>query len=327
MSRAFDALMKELGEEENTTPEQTTDTAPEQTPEEPKPEETPAEPPKEEPAPEETPAEPPKEEPKPEETPAEPPKKPSDYSPEERAQHAFSRQLAKEREKHARELAEMKESFQKQLDELKSASKPKEPLKTRADFPADKGGDDEYIKYLANKQVQEIMAERDAKQAEHQAEIDKQKKEQEAAEAELAERQREWISNVDSAFKDDANRKDAFLKRVKYCSERGLDSVLDNSPVASEFLLAHPLVFEAILNDRSKFERVFNERDLSPMNQFYNLKKIEEELDAPAQPTQTAPAPNPVPHLGKPGKQAASSTQPDIFTDERAMRSFLRSGH
>ena len=328
MSKAYDKLMEELEAEQN-APAETSNT------------ETPAETPAETPKPEEheeTSAEQPSEEPpKPAETPnPEPPvetpkKRPSEHTPEERAQFAFQRQLAKEREKHARELEDLKKGWESKFEELKKATKQPEPKKTRADFPPDAGGDDAYIDYLVQQRYEAERAkdaEKAAKDAEERA---KQQAEQDEQNRILQAEQQAWLSNVDSAFGEDKTRSGNFLKRVEYCMSKGLGEVLDACPVASDFLLHSargPIVFEALLNDRAKFERVFNDRS-TPMDQYYELRQIENELKGQPSATpapQPTPAPAPMPHLGKPGK-GGNATEPDIFSDEKAMRSFLRSGH
>jgi hypothetical protein len=143
-------LMEEFKKDDDTTV--VTETPQEDTPA-PEPEKT--EPEKEEPAPEpektepEPEPEPDKKEPDPAPAPAPKPDL-SKLSKEEKAEHAFKRQLSKQRERHEAEIKDLKDTFQKQFDDLKNSLKQPEPLKTRADFPLDKGGDDAYIKYLAN---------------------------------------------------------------------------------------------------------------------------------------------------------------------------------
>lgn len=335
MSRAYDALMKELEDEQNApseTPNTETPPAPEEHVEDspnpasvddPKPAETPAETPAEE-KPEDTPA--------PAETPVEQPapqKKPSEYTPEERAQFAFNRQLAKERQKHQAELEEIKANFQKQIDELKKSAKPSEPKKTRADFE----NDDQFIDYLVQQRYEKERAADAEERAKQQAEQARQQAEKDEAQRMLEAEQQAWLSNVDSAFREDAKGKQAFLSRLQTCMDKGLGAVLDACPTASEFLLRSaggPKVLAHLINDRAAFERVFNERS-TPLDSYYELRQIEAELKAqqtaapqPTPASQSA-APQNFPHLGKPGK-GGNATEPDIFSDEKAMRSFLRSG-
>lgn len=281
------------------------------------------------PADEPNPAEPPAQE----TTPAEK-KKPSDFSPQERADHAFKRQLAKQREKYEAQLKEQSDKFanlQKQLDELKKAQTPKTALK-REDFP----DDEEFIRALQQEEINKALEARDAKRAEEAQKKAEQDAQAEMERQELEQQQQVWISNVDSAFNGDQDRKAKFFQRIQYCQQRGLGDILDKVPVAADFLMYNPrgpIVFERMLSDRAAFESVFNERNLSPMDIYYELRKLDEKIAAeqPATPpqTETQPSVTPkpaVPHMGKPGKQSASNAAPDIFTDDDAMLQFLRRG-
>ena len=266
----------------------------------------------------------------------EPPKKPSEYTPQERAEFAFRRQLSKQREKYEAQLKEQSDKFadlQKQFDEFKKSTAPKTTLK-REDFP----DDEEFIRALQKDAIEKALAERDAKEAE---DAKKKAEEAEMAEAnrkELEQQRKMWLDNVSTAFKGDDARKDAFSKRVQYCLERGLGDILDRVPVASDFLLYNPrgpIVFEKMLNDRAAFESVFNERETNPMGVYYALRKLDESIEAekpaapaaPAAPaTQTPQTPTTqTVHIGKPGKQSSSNAKPSIFEDDDEMLRYLRS--
>lgn len=270
-------------------------------------------------------------------TPAEP-KKPSEHTPQERAEFAFKRQLAKQREKYEAQLKEQSDKFanlQKQLDELKKAQTPKTTLK-REDFP----DDEEFIRALQQEEIQKALEARDAKRAEEAQKKANEDAEQERQRKELEEQQQVWIDNVSTAFNGDETRKANFFKRVQYCQQRGLGEILDKVPVAADFLMYNPrgpIVFERMLNDRASFERVFNERVTNPMDIYYELRRLDESIAAekPAEPqttqtqtpqaTQATQTPQAtVPHLGKPGKQSASNTKPDIFSDDDEMLKYLR---
>lgn len=321
MATKMEKLMEEMKADTapETTPETTTTPAPEETTP-PAPEETTP------PAPEDTtpPANPDVKD----DTPPAPEKKPSEFTPQERAEHAFKRQLAKQKEKHEAELKELKRTFQQQIDELKKQNAPKEEVKTREDFATD----DEYIDYLVQRRYNAEKAKTDAARAEEDKKRAEQEEEQRKQQAELAERQQAWMDNVNNAFSGDENRRTAFLERVKYCMSKGLGEILDNCPVASDYIMNNPrgpVVLEKMLNDKATFCRVFNERNLNPMDIYYELREVDKELlTQSAAPANPAPAPaNPapvVPHLGRPGKQAGSGTAPDIFSDPRAMKEFLR---
>lgn len=270
-------------------------------------------------------------------------KKPSDFTPQERAEHAFKRQFAKQREKYEAQLKEQADKLadmQKQLDELKKSTAPKPVTKTREDFQTD----DEYIDYLVQQRYKAEQEKTDAARAEAEKKRADEEAQRKQQEEELQQQQQTWVDNVNTAFNGDEKRKSDFFKRVQYCQQRGLGTILDNVPVAADFLMYNPrgpIVFERMLNDRAAFESVFNDRQLNPMDIYYALRKLDEKIAAeqpapavqpnPAQPNAAPTQPNAaptkptVPHMGKPGKQAASNATPDIFTDDDEMLKYLRS--
>lgn len=244
-----------------------------------------------------------------------------------RAEFSFRRKLEKASRKHAEDLAERDKKYNEllaQFEELKKTVAPKEPTKKREDFASD----DEYIDYLTEQRVNKILAERDGKDAELRAKEAEETKKAKEQEAELAESQQRWLGHVDKCFGDDKERAQKFLTKIQYANRNGLGEILDACPVASDFLMNNPngpKVFEKMLNDRETFLRVFNESS-SPLDIYYELRSIERELNA--QPPQGAGAQPPkqtMPRIGKPGKQAGAGTKPDIFSDNDAMLSFIRS--
>ena len=324
MPNFVDEVMQEFEEEEKKNLEQPT--------------ETPAEP---EPEPEQEPK-PAEEEPKPaEDKPSEESDnkdldKPEDPKPEHkdipddkfsRAEFSFKRQLGKTKEKYEKELKERDDKYAKleaELAELKKGLNKDKP-KTRMDFE----DDEDFIDYKTQLGVKAAMSEYEQAAAKKEAErLEAEKQAREAREAAEAQH-KAWIDNVTTAFGGDKERVDKFVDRVQYCSEKGLGDILDNCPVAADYFLHNPsgpVVFEKILNDRPTFERVFDERRMSPLDIYYELRSVEKELRdaAAASPAPSAPAPKPVPHLGRPGKQAGGNSQPDIWTDDDAMRDYIR---
>lgn len=308
-------------------------------PTEPKPEETQAEQPTEtteekpEEKPEETeqpeqPAEPTEE--KPEDKGEEPkPKKEIPDDPMKRAEYSFRRQLDKNNKKHADELAARdKENaeLKARLAEIEKKLDPNNAIKTRDQFP----NDDEFINYLAKRQVDAILAERDA-EAKKKADADEESRhKQKEADDEASEQQRVWMDNVHAAFNDE-KREQEFYAKVQYCSQRGLGQILDSCPAAADFLMNHPhgpRVMEKVLNDQQTFRDVFGDgsRRVSQLDVYYALRRVDERMDdAPAAPaTPAAPAKPTMPHIGKPGKQAGGGVKPDIYSDPDEMRAFVR---
>ena len=322
LDKALAELASEKPEETKPTepkPEETQVEQPNETTEE-KPEEKPEEP--------EQPAEPTEE--KPEDKAEEPkPKKEIPDDPMKRAEYSFRRQLEKNNKKHADELAARdKENaeLKARLAEIEKKLDPNNTIKTRDQFP----NDDEFINYLAKRQVDAILAERDA-EAKKKADADEEnRRKQKEIDDEASEQQRVWMDNVHAAFNDE-KREHEFYAKVQYCSQRGLGQILDECPAAADFLMNHPhgpRVMEKVLNDQQTFRDVFGDgsRRVSQLDVYYALRRVDERMDdAPAAPaTPAAPAKPTMPHLGKPGKQAGAGVKPDIYSDPDEMRAFVR---
>lgn len=331
MSRKYDEIFNKMKDElEGGTP----DPKPEETPQQP--EETPSsEQPK---APEETPQ---PEDPKPEETPHEvkegdepKPEQPKQIpdDPLKRAEFSFKRQLAKSREKHEKELAERDAKYNelaKKFEELEKKMAPKEAKKTRNDFRDGDQGDEDYIDYLVEQRMKALNDTRDAELAKKESERIEKEKAAQAEQAELQQRQNAWLENVDNAFAHDAERTKKFIAKVQYANQRGLGEILDQCPVASDYLINDPngpKVFEKMLEDPQVFRRVFNPQRTSPMAIYWELKQVEHEISTAPNPNGApAPAQKPIPKIGKPGRQAGGSTlMGDMFDDPRQVKKWLK---
>ena len=331
MSRKYDEIFNKMKDELEGG---TTDPKPEETPQQPE-----VTPPEEQPkAPEETPQ---PEDPKTEETPHEV-KEGDDTNPEQpkqipddplkRAEFSFKRQLAKSREKHEKELAERDAKYNelaKKFEELEKKMAPKEAKKTRDDFRDGDQGDEDYIDYLVEQRMKALNDTRDAELAKKEAERLENERKAKAEQEELQQRQNAWLENVDSAFAHDAERTKKFIAKVQYANQRGLGEILDQCPVASDYLINDPngpKVFEKMLDDPQVFRRVFNPQRTSPMAIYWELKQVEKEIaTAPNPGGAPAPAPKPIPKMGKPGRQAGGSMlMGDMFDDPRQVKKWLR---
>lgn len=292
--------------------------APEDKPEE-KPVETPEEKPEEKP--EDTPED------KPEDKPAPAPQPKPDLSTltkEQKAEHAFKRQLSKQRERHEAEIKDLKDSFQKQFDDLKNSLKQPEPVKTRADFPLDKGGDDAYIKYLTKMGVTEALAEQKAEQEKVTAERAEQEKEEAKRQQVRDEMTRSFSANSHATFKDEASF-NAFSAKVNNALANGLGEVLDSVPAVRDFVFRNPegpIVLDKMLSSEGAFTKVMSQTDPTMMIiAAHELAK--EQAPAPA----PAPAPAAVPqvvHMGKPGARGASSDAGSMFNSDKDLLAYVR---
>lgn len=334
MSRKFDAqyeamkadLEGETKPETKAEPVETPAPAQEQPPE---PEKAPA-PVEDKPGPE-TPPEGPENENT--EVPPEPEQKPAREIPDDplkRAEFSFKRQLEKKDKKHAEELAERDRKFDdlmKQMEELKKQVAPKEKPKTRDQF----SDDEDFMDYKVDQRFKEKMAEFQAEREKQEAERAEQERQKAEAEQRLREQQDNWLANVNQAFSGDTGRSKAFLEQVSYANKNGLGEILDNCPVAADYLINDPygpVVFEKLLSDLTTFNRVFDPRRPSPLAVYHELRAVEDEIRrAPAPSAEPAPAPAPaIPKMGRPGKQAGgmSVTNNDMWSDPKAIKRWLR---
>ena len=292
----------------------------------------------EESVPTETPTETqPEPEPDPEPTPEpEPEQVASDDKPEhrdipddpvKRAEFSFRRQLAKKDEKHAKELAERDNKYaelEKKFAELEKKLTPVPPTKTREDFD----NDEDFIDYLSEQKVNSVLAKRDEDAAAKEAERKKEEEAKAAEQRDLEQKQQDWLDNVDQAFGGDKERSQKFFDRIAFCNKQGLGEVLDSCPVAADYLVNDPMgpvVFEKLVNDKATFERIFNPRRLNPLAIYHELRSVEDEIVSASRAPQVE-QPKPVPHLGRPGRQAGGSSivSTDMFSDPRAVKQWLR---
>lgn len=333
MGRRTDEILAELKDEEakeqktapaETTPAETAPAEPEtataETPDEP-PAEQPKEPGQPETPPEEheTPAEPPKDN--------QPKKKEIPDDPLKRATFSFNRQLGKQKEKYEKEIAERDERYKKmeaELEELKKQLAPKETPKTRADFK----NDDEYIDYLVQQRTAKELDKFREESAKAKKAADDEAAKKRAADEDIERQQQAWLENVGNAFAGDSQRVQVFLTKVQHANRNGLGQILDACPAASDYLFHNPQgpkVMERLLNDRDVFMRVFGDGHASQLDVYYSLRKVEEDIAREsAQPNQAAPQKKAMPAIGRPGRQAGGGSAPDIFSDDDALRSYIR---
>lgn len=276
---------------------------------------------------EETPAEdkPTEDAPKPaEDKPAEPQTKPdlSKLTKEQKAEHAFQRQLAKQKEKHKAEMdaqrEELRKEFQAQIDEIKKSVTKEEPVKTRNDFETD----DEFIDYLTQRGVDKRMAQIDAENAKAKAEADAKAK----ADAEVAEQQQQMADYFNTNAKQTFGEGYAeFEKTVQKGVANGLADVLDEAPSVRDYIFSNPngpAVLNEMLLNKESFVRVMR-LAANPMDAVIECHELAREIAS--RKAEPAPAPTPkMPSLGKPGAGGSTRTAPDMYHDDASLIDFVR---
>lgn len=249
----------------------------------------------------------------------------STLSKEEKAQHAFQRQLAKQRSKYEAQIQAMHESFQKQFDDFRNEFKnnqPKEATKTREDFE----NDDEYIKYLVKSQNDDYRAELDAKnakEAEEKAARDREQKEYQEQQQAIA---GTFQENCRSTFADSESY-GAFAAKVNKGISNGLGEILDNAPAIRDYLFSNPngpTVLNEMLSSKESFVRVMRNAG-SPMDAVIEMHEIAKEINGKknAPVAQEAPKAQ-MPKLGKPGAKSGGA-KTGVFSSDRDIINFIRS--
>lgn len=249
----------------------------------------------------------------------------STLSKEEKAQHAFQRQLAKQRSKYESQIQAMHESFQKQFDDFRNEfkkSQPKEAPKTREDFESD----DEYIKYLVKSQNDDYRAELDAKnakEAEEKAARDREQKEYQERQQALA---GTFQDNCRAAFSDSESY-GAFAAKVNKGITNGLGEILDNAPAIRDYIFGNPngpAVLNEMLSSKESFVRVMRNAG-SPMDAVIEMHEIAKEINgkknAPVNPVDQKAR---MPKLGKPGAKSGGA-KTGVFGCDRDIINFIRS--
>lgn len=246
----------------------------------------------------------------------------STLSKEEKAQHAFQRQLAKQRSKYESQIQAMHESFQKQFDDFRNEfkkSQPKEAPKTREDFESD----DEYIKYLVKSQNDDYRAELDAKnakEAEEKAARDREQKEYQEQQQALA---GTFQDNCRSTFADSESY-GAFAAKVNKGISNGLGEILDNAPAIRDYIFGNPngpTVLNEMLSSKEAFVRVMRNAG-SPMDAVIEMHEIAKEINGKKNAPEAPKAQ--MPKLGKPGAKSGGA-KTSVFGSDRDIINFIRS--
>lgn len=248
----------------------------------------------------------------------------STLSKEEKAQHAFQRQLAKQRSKYESQIQAMHESFQKQFDDFRNEfkkSQPKEAPKTREDFESD----DEYIKYLVKSQNDDYRAELDAKnakEAEEKAARDREQKEYQEQQQALA---GTFQDNCRAAFADSESY-GAFAAKVNKGISNGLGEILDNAPAIRDYIFGNPngpAVLNEMLSSKESFVRVMRNAG-SPMDAVIEMHEIAKEINGKNAPVNPVDQKARMPKIGKPGAKS-SGAKTGVFGSDRDIINFIRS--
>lgn len=242
---------------------------------------------------------------------------PSQYSHEEQMTYSFKRQLAKQRSKHEQEIANLREEFDKRLaEEIDKVKNPaKYAPKTRKDFEYD----DDYVKYLANEQVNAAI---EAKIAEYQKQ---QEEEQRQAQVDA-----EYRNMLDQSVKSIYNTPEAeadWRAKVGEGMKAGLGTVIDSDQDLSNYIIFSPIgpkIMYELATNKKAVQDIFTigttpDGRAIPRSPGDRMRKMEELAERLSRTDINNNRTNvqPVKPIGKPGIN--KEVKKDIFSDPKAL--------
>ena len=246
---------------------------------------------------------------------------PSQYSHEEQMTYSFKRQLAKQRSKHEQEIANLQRQWEERFDKrlAEEIDKVKNPAKyapkTRKDFEYD----DDYVKYLANEQVNAAI---EAKIAEYQKQ---QEEEQRQAQVDA-----EYRNMPDKSVKSIYNTPEAeaeWRAKVGEGMKAGLGAVIDSDQDLSNYIIFSPIgpkIMYELATNKKAVQDIFtigmtpdgHAIPRSPGDRMRKMEELAERLsrtDINNNRTNVQPAKP----IGKPGIN--KEVKKDIFSDPKAL--------
>ena len=242
---------------------------------------------------------------------------PSQYSHEEQMTYSFKRQLAKQRSKHEQEIANLRAEFDKRLaEEIDKVKNPaKYAPKTRKDFEYD----DDYVKYLANEQVNAAI---EAKIAEYQKQ---QEDEQRQAQVDA-----EYRNMLDQSVKSIYNTPEAeadWRAKVGEGMKAGLGAVIDSDQDLSNYIIFSPIgpkIMYELATNKKAVQDIFTigttpDGHAIPRSPGDRMRKMEELAERLSRTDINNNRTN-VQHvkpIGKPGIN--KEIKKDIFSDPKAL--------
>ena len=238
---------------------------------------------------------------------------PSQYSHEEQMTYSFKRQLAKQRSKYEKQLADMQRQWEERFDKLENPAK--YAPKTRKDFEYD----DDYVKYLANEQVNAAI---EAKIAEYQKQ---QEEEQRQAQVDA-----EYRNMLDKSVKSIYNTPEAeadWRAKVGEGMKAGLGAVIDSDQDLSNYIIFSPIgpkIMYELATNKKAVQDIFTigttpDGHAIPRSPGDRMRKMEELAERLSRTDINNNRTNvqPVKPIGKPGIN--KEIKKDVFSDPKAL--------
>ena len=239
------------------------------------------------------------------------------YTDLEKAQYSFHKQFARQKAKHEQEIANLRAEFDKRLaEEIDKVKNPaKYAPKTRADFQYD----DDYVKYLANEQVNAIL---EAKMAEY---TKQQEEEQRQAQVDA-----EYRNMLDKSVKSIYSTPEAeadWRAKVGEGMKAGLGAMIDSDQDLSNYIIFSPIgpkIMYELATNKKTVQDIFTigmtpDGHAIPRSPGDRMRKIEELAERLSRTDINNNRTNvqPVKPIGRPGIN--KEVKKDIFSDPKAL--------
>ena len=243
---------------------------------------------------------------------------PHQYTDLERAQYSFHKQFARQKAKHEQEIANLRAEFDKRLaEEIDKVKHPeKYAPKTRKDFKYD----DDYVKYLANEEVNTAL---EAKIAEYQK-----KQEEEQRQSQINAEYRNMLEkNVKSIYNTPEAEAD-WRSKVGESMKAGLGKLIDSDEDLSNYIVFSPIgpkiMYELATNNKTTKE-IFtlgmtpdgHPIMRSPSDRMRKIEELSERLSKPTINNNRTNINQPVKPIGRPGIN--KEIKKDVFSDPKAL--------
>lgn len=242
---------------------------------------------------------------------------PSQFSHEEQMTYSFKRQLAKQRSKHEQEIANLRAEFDKRLaEEIDKVKNPaKYAPKTRKDFEYD----DDYVKYLANEQVNAAL---EAKIAEYQKQ-----QEEEQRQAQVDEEYRNMLDKTVKSIYNTPEAEKDWRAKVNEGMKAGLGSLIDGDQDLSNYIIFSPIgpkIMYELATNKKTVQDIFTigmtpDGRAIPRSPGDRMRKMEELAERLSRTDINNIRTNvqPVKPIGRPGIN--KEVKKDIFSDPKAL--------
>ena len=238
---------------------------------------------------------------------------PSQFSHEEQMTYSFKRQLAKQRSKYEKQIADLQRQWEERFDKLENPAK--YAPKTRKDFEYD----DDYVKYLANEQVNAALEAKIAEYAKQQ--------EEEQRQAQVDEEYRTMLDKTVKSIYNTPEAEKDWRAKVGEGMKAGLGSLIDGDQDLSNYIIFSPIgpkIMYELATNKKTVQDIFTigmtpDGRAIPRSPGDRMRKMEELAERLSRTDINNIRTNvqPVKPIGRPGIN--KEVKKDIFSDPKAL--------